>query len=43
MRQAGKQVHLADCKEEIDAATIYILKASQYYGQNIRSSDFLSP
>jgi hypothetical protein len=42
MRQAGKQVHLADCKEEVDAATVYILKASQYYGQPVREKDILA-
>jgi hypothetical protein len=41
MRQAGKQVHLADCKEEIDAATIYVLRASMYYGQPVREKDII--
>ena len=42
MKQAGKKVHLADCREEVDAATVYILSASKYYGQPVRVKDIFS-
>lgn len=42
MRQKGKLIHLGECTEEIDAATLYILAASKYYGQPVRQKEALA-
>lgn len=39
MKQGGKIIHLGECKEEADAATLYVLAATKYYGKPVRQED----
>jgi hypothetical protein len=41
MRQHGKQKMLGHFNEEYDAATVYILSASLYYGQPVRVNEVI--